>query len=502
MIANLDALPNHDLSWLAPRLKALHFTLRNIAGLGDLTVAGQVASADQQLLSQGPLGTVLRALVLGSRVSVAELDLALGPNAAKRLADAGLARVEGEEVACLVSAAECYGALTLADPYPTAGRPALESGSVLNVGNASVLASEFTVRSKVALAADIGCGQGLQAVLMAAHADRVIATDVNPRALLLTEAAAKLNGVSDRIECRMGSLLDPLQGQHFGLIVSNPPFVMRDDAHGASAISASSVGDGVVESLARGIPALLADYGWFTMICNWHHSADASPSWSERPRLWFANAGVDVWIVRNQTVTAEHYGRSMIEADGHKAGAEFDARFAAWKKWCAENNANFVSFGIIIARRRNGANWMRVESIPMTHRRGAGSDLIRNIFAGQTTLASLATPEALLNMRLRRSNTVQGVQVPANVPEAAKVPPGSVQLLHNQGWAMPQIVSPDVARFVQQFDGSRPSGEQAQQAIRAMGGTPPGPEQLARVLTGMVRSAFLVPVSASGEVLL
>lgn len=502
MLANLDALSNHDVSWLPARLKALHFNLRNVAGLGDLTNPGQVASADQQLMTHGPLGTVLRALVLGSPVSIAEFDQALGAQAASRLAEAGLARLDGDGVRCLVSAAECYGALTLADPYPTADRPTLPEGCVLNVGNASVLTAEFTMRSRVALAADIGCGQGLQAVLLAGHADRVIATDVNPRALALTKAAARMNGVADQVECRLGSLLDPLQGQHFGLVVSNPPFIMRNDASASSAISASSVGDSVVEALARGVPSLLADHGWFTMICNWHHAADASPSWSERPRAWFANSGVDVWIVRNQTVTAEHYGRSMIQADGIKEGAAFDARLAAWKGWCAENNANFVSFGIIIARRRNGANWMRVESIPMHHRRGAGSDLIRNVFAGQSTLASLSTPETLLNVRLRRSNTVQGVQVPANAPEAAKVPPGSIQLLHNQGWAMPQIVSPDVARFVQQFDGSRAAGEQAQQAIRAMGGTPPGPEQLSRVLAGMVRSAFLVPVSASGEVLL
>jgi hypothetical protein len=192
----------------------------------------------------------------------------------------------------------------------------------------------------------------------------------------------------------------------------------------------------------------------------------------------------------------------MIAMDGLKEGPAFDARMESWKRWCGTNGVKFVSFGIIIARRRHGANWMRVESIPMNHRRGAGSDLVRNIFAGQTLLASLPRPESLLTTRLRRSSTVQAVAIPAGTPNLDKLPPGAVQFQHNQGWAMPQPVAPDVSRFVQAFDGSRPCGEQAEHIIRALGGTPPGPEQLSRVLAGMVRSAFLVPVSASGEVLL
>jgi hypothetical protein len=337
---------------------------------------------------------------------------------------------------------------------------------------------------------------------LADHADRVIATDINPRALDFTRASARMRNVADRIECRLGSLLDPLQSQRFNTIVSNPPFIIRDEEHGASAISANLSGDAAVEILAKGVPSILTDHGWFTMICNWHHSSDTGPEWSQRPRSWFANSGTDVWIVRNQTFTAEHYGRGMIEMDGIRAGPAFDARMQSWKLWSDKNQVKFVSFGIIIARRRHGANWMRVESIPMNHRRGPGSDLIRGIFAGQTLLSSLARPENLLTSRLRRSPTVQAVAIPPNTPNLDKLPPGAVQFQHTQGWAMPQPVDPNVSRFVQAFDGSQPCGEQAERVIRALGGTPPGPEQLSRVLAGMVRSAFLVPVSASGEVLL
>jgi predicted RNA methylase len=499
MLANLDPLPAQDLSWLPQRLAQLNFNIKQIAALGDLSLPGRVPEADRQLTGQGPLATLLRAFTLNTPIPAADLDEALGADAASKLLAAGLATPSGPNIQLHASIAECYGAYTLADPYPTAASPTLQPGHVLNLGNASVLASEFTVRDRTTLAADIGCGQGLQAILLAAHADSVIATDVNPRALTFTAANARMKGVDAKVHCRLGSFLDPLQGQKFGNIVSNPPFVIRDAATEASAISASFDGDTAVETLARGAPALLSDHGWFTMICNWHHSSDQGPDWSERPRTWFANTGVDVWILRNQTATAEHYGRHMIRADGVAQGPAFDARLASWNQWCQNNNAKFISFGIFVARRRNGANWMRVESMPMTQRRGAASDLIRNIFAGQSAISSLATPADLLHTRLRRSPTLQAVAVPPGTPN---VPPGSIQVQHNQGWAMPQVVAPDIARFMQTFDGSRPCGEQAELAIRSLGGTPPGPDQLARVLISMLRSAFLVPVSASGEVLL
>lgn len=499
MLAPLDKLESQDLSWLPPRLTSIGLNIKQIAGLGDLTIPGRVADADRQLSGQGALATILRAFVLNTPVSAHDLNAAVGVESVSKLVSSGLATQTDASVQLHASIAECYGAYTFADPYPTAESPSVPPGHVLNMGNASVLAAEFTVRDHASLAADVGCGQGLQAILLAAHSNTVIATDINSRALAFTAANARMKGVIEKVECRLGSFLEPLQGRKFANIVSNPPFVIREASADASAISANLEGDAAVETLARGVPALLADHGWFTMVCNWHHSADDGPNWSERPRNWFARSGVDVWIVRNQTVTAEHYGRSMIHADGVKEGEQFEARLAAWNQWCQANNAKFISFGIFIARKRNGANWMRVETIPLTHRRGAGSNLIRHIFAGQTALASLATPTDLLNTRLRRSPTLQALAAPAGTPN---VPASAVQFQHNQGWAMPQIVAPDVSRFIQAFDGSRPCGEQADFAIRALGGTPPGPEQLSRVLAGMVRSAFLVPVSASGEVLL
>ena len=78
------------------------------------------------------------------------------------------------------------------------------------------------------------------------HATRkeVIATDVNTRALAYTELNAALNGLRN-IECREGSLFDPVQGEKFDLIICNAPYVVspetrwayRDGGFGADEVS-------------------------------------------------------------------------------------------------------------------------------------------------------------------------------------------------------------------------------------------------------------------------
>ena len=74
-------------------------------------------------------------------------------------------------------------------------------------------------------ALDLCTGNGIQAILLAAHADSVVATDVNARALAYTSFNAALNGV-DNVETRLGSFLDPVDGERFELVVANPPYVV------------------------------------------------------------------------------------------------------------------------------------------------------------------------------------------------------------------------------------------------------------------------------------
>lgn len=71
---------------------------------------------------------------------------------------------------------------------------------------------------------DVCTGSGVLAIAAArAGASRVTAVDVSWRAVIAAWLNARLNGV--RLRVRRGDLLEPVRGERFDLIVSNPPYI-------------------------------------------------------------------------------------------------------------------------------------------------------------------------------------------------------------------------------------------------------------------------------------
>ena len=99
---------------------------------------------------------------------------------------------------------------------------------VTGINAPATLLASLSVREPGVRALDLGTGNGIQALLAASHASSVVATDVNPRALAFGTFNAALNGI-DRIEFRQGSWYEPVAGERFDLIVSNPPYVISPE---------------------------------------------------------------------------------------------------------------------------------------------------------------------------------------------------------------------------------------------------------------------------------
>lgn len=78
--------------------------------------------------------------------------------------------------------------------------------------------------------ADCGTGSGTIAVMLAHERPQwvITATDISEAALNVCAANARRAGVN--IQCVHGSWFEPLEGK-FDLIVSNPPYLAKDDSH-------------------------------------------------------------------------------------------------------------------------------------------------------------------------------------------------------------------------------------------------------------------------------
>jgi release factor glutamine methyltransferase len=77
----------------------------------------------------------------------------------------------------------------------------------------------------------VGTGSGAIAVALA-HAlpfAEITATDISEAALAVAKDNAARNGVVDRIRFFQGDLLEPVVGEQFDIVVSNPPYVQVSD---------------------------------------------------------------------------------------------------------------------------------------------------------------------------------------------------------------------------------------------------------------------------------
>lgn len=74
---------------------------------------------------------------------------------------------------------------------------------------------------------DVGTGSGCIALSLAVEGafTRIVATDVSADALAVAASNTERTEAAARVELRHGSLFDPVAGERFDVIVSNPPYL-------------------------------------------------------------------------------------------------------------------------------------------------------------------------------------------------------------------------------------------------------------------------------------
>ena len=224
---------------------------------------------------------------------------------------------------------------------------------VLGISSASTSLAQLTLRAPVGRALDLGTGCGVQALHLARHAERVVATDVNPRALHLARFNAALNEVDPVVEVRDGSFFAPVAGERFDLIATNPPFVISPATRERLVYRDSGMpGDQVVEHLVRTAPDHLADDGWCQVLANWVIGADQP--WDERLAGWLPD-DCDALVVQREVLDPAAYVELWLKDEGRHGAPDYAERYDTWLSWFEDQRIEAVGFGWINLHRTGAA---------------------------------------------------------------------------------------------------------------------------------------------------
>jgi hypothetical protein len=257
-----------------------------------------------------------------------------------------------------------------------------------------------------------------------------------------------LNGL-DHVECRRGDLFEPVEGEAFDLIVSNPPFIVSPE-NIFYFMHSGMTGDEVCRTIARQAPGLLTDGGYCQFLANW--TVVAGEDWRDRLAGWVEGIGCDVLVLRRGTTAPDEYAATWIETDGGEAG--FARSFDAWMDYYASLGVEAIDSGLVTLRRTTAPEpWFRAEAAPETMTFPAGHDVARR-FAAEDFLLAHHEDRALLATRFLLSPDVR-------LDQSAQAAEGAWELLRTEirregGLHWSGSVDPDGAELLARCDGTQP----------------------------------------------
>ena len=334
----------------------------------------------------------------------------------------------------------------------------LPEDHVLGVGGASLTLASLQLPTAAARGLDVGAGCGIQALRARRDVDHVVATDISPRALAFTRLNALINGV-DGIETRLGSLFEPVAGERFDRIVSNPPFVITPRVADVPAYEyrdGGMVGDDVVAAFVRGVGEHLEPGGIAQLLGNWE-TRDGIPG-LERVRQWVADSPVplDAWVVERESLDPLSYAELWVRDGGTLPGTPgFSRLIDAWLDDFTTRGVTEVGFGYLLLRRP-------ATGIPTLSRCESLHQALPADGLGGHLAAALAAHDRLAALD-DEGLAASVFAVSPDVTEARHHVPGAedptvIELRQGGGFGRALGVDPGLAALVGACDGDLPAG--------------------------------------------
>ena len=450
-------LPGGDFpARLSDRLHALDYTVEGVRRLlgpvaADALGRDETVPATRRLIADdSSLGAVICLFLLKQPVAEQAVAVALGYSPVE-LGD--LVEVNDGQVSARVElapyAVDDHDWLVASDwSARRLGRPTA-ADHVLGVGGASTMLAQCTVRPQISRALDVGTGCGVQAFHLAGHSQEVVGTDISERCLQLASFNSAMNEIS--LDVRLGNLFEPVEGERFDLIVSNPPFVVGspNDARHDYRDSALE-GDGVCASVVRGASEHLTESGWCQMLANWEITD--RDDWAAHPTSWVAASGLDAWVIQRDVQDPAAYIEMWLCDAGEQWSPAYRELYDRWMSTLERRGVLGVGFGLISLRRsEHDSPVQHFQHVPQSWVQPVSTDIER-WFAVRRALAT--DPAGILMQPLRIGSDVM-VERHRGATE-----PEDIAILRRSsgmGWSGP--VDPFGLDLLATLDGKRPAAD-------------------------------------------
>jgi len=364
--------------------------VRDRLGLADITDLRWKALPiyrEERLAERDALSMAIELFLLQGAVAAGELSRLFSPPSRDVLLRTGVLSIDSAGLARARASLFPIGdRLIFSDhawhklPHP--GYRTVPGDQVMFVGADSRWLARATVRRSARASLDLCTGSGIQALLAAAHSERVVAVDINPRAARCARFNAGISGANN-VEVVVGDLFEPVGAtERFDLITANPPFVpspvdeLRFRDGGRS-------GEAIQQRIVAGLPRYLAPGGIAQMVTELGER-EGEPIVA-RVRPWLEDAPIDIHVLRLRVHSAADY------AIGHASGdSDFGAYLESVRAWAG----NLRAYGyvrvvtMLIAFRWSdpalGPPWDRVEE-SQPPKRDAGAEVEAAFFWERVT---------------------------------------------------------------------------------------------------------------------
>lgn len=339
---------------LRAALLAADYTLDAVSDrLGETGLAGLArnSSVPAQRILAGATDAqaqLIRFWLLGRPVAAATIRPLLGcPDA---LVAAGLIDGNGDqwraEVELKPHGSQSRSGWICSDQTPLDGRNVAPSEDfVLGASPASTTLTQLVPPGHYGRVLDLGTGCGIQALHL--DAGQLVATDLNARALELARISLGLSEVA--VDLRLGSLYEPVAGERFDLIVTNPPYVISPPRPDRLIYrDGGFAGDDLMREVVTGAAEHLNPGGTLVVLGNW---AITDRPWGERLAEWITPTGCDALVLQREVLDPYEYIELWLADAGLSGRAEYQSRYRQWLDYFADSGITAVGLGWLVLRR-------------------------------------------------------------------------------------------------------------------------------------------------------